>query len=270
MSGLPASLLPPRAIDRQPQRLGQAAEWYAALPSTNSLAMARLGQGAEEGLLILTDDQQAGRGQQGNQWLVAPGQNLTFSVVLRPQRRPEGLFILSKVVALALHDLLRELLPQAEVLIKWPNDLLVDRKKIAGILIENQWEGGHLKGIVVGIGLNVNQAEFPPEIAGRTVSLRLATGQHWGRGEVLWRALQLLEGRYAQWEQAGNAALDRAYLQALYGYQEPVPLRWADGEGRYPILGISPHGHLVVQLSSGLRHFDLKEVTFLWDSQPTT
>ena len=235
--------------------------YRAAMPSTNSLGMEKLSEGAPHGTVIITDDQQRGRGQQGTVWHSSPRENLTFSLILRPEIPASKLFALSMSVALALRDAVSRFCPRETVQIKWPNDLLLNRKKAAGILMESQWEGGKLRGTVIGIGVNVNQVDFPDDIRHRATSIARETGRSMDRGPLLWAILDCLDPWLAQL-QSGSSP-ERVYVNALYGYHEPVPVRWADGEGSYPILGVNHQGHVAMQLPEGIRHFDLKEIEFI-------
>ena len=255
-------LLAAPPVHHPPLWLGRSLHYQSVVGSTNAWAMEQLAAGAEEGQVFLTDFQTQGRGQQGAHWESQPAENLTLSILLRPAGLSGALFSLSKVVALGVHQAVASLLPGAEVQVKWPNDVLVNRKKVAGILLESQWEGSRLKGIVAGIGLNVNQVSFSEAVQHKASSLAREGGAAFDRPGVMWKLLACIEGWYEQLQ--APARVDRAYLGALYGYQTPVPLRWKEGEGSFPVLGVNAAGHLAVQLPGGIRHFDLKEIEFLF------
>src|SRR5690349_7854438 len=113
-----------------------------------------------EGTVVITDSQTSGRGQRGNTWITEPGKNLTFSLLMKPTfLNAQDQFLLNKAFSLGLYDYLNATL-QATVKIKWPNDMVVNDKKICGILIENQIQGQNIQNSIVGIGLNVNQENF--------------------------------------------------------------------------------------------------------------
>ena len=134
---------------------------YQALDSTNDFLKENQNR-FQHGDGIAAQNQSKGRGQKGNIWASEAGKNATFSVLWRwVNFRPEHQFQLSKLVALTCVNFIKKCLPQAKVAIKWPNDILVNRKKIAGLLIESNIQGKQLKSSVVGIGLNVNQTIFP-------------------------------------------------------------------------------------------------------------
>jgi len=241
---------------------------FERLGSTNAYATSLPTADAPHRTVIVTDDQFAGRGQKGNTWYAAPGQNLTFSLILRLSGwRAEDVFYLSKCAALMLMQATRELLPQSEVLIKWPNDLLIDGQKAVGILIENQLEGAHLRGSILGIGLNVNQIHFDEAIRQRTTSLKLASGQDFSPRLVL---LKLLEA----WEPLEELLLardwpriNRLYLKGLYGYQETRLVRIEDEIMEAMIVGVEASGRLALVIAEEVRYFDIKEVHILLPSE---
>ena len=235
--------------------------------STNSLAMDLLADQTPEGTVIWARHQSEGRGQKGNSWEVAPGQNLTFSLIYYPRfLENKEIFSLSKMVSIALHDLLTEKLPDAEVLIKWPNDLLVNKQKIAGILIENQFEGNRLKGTVIGIGLNVNQLVFPEALKSRTTSMKLASGQDFDVRQLLWDLLARLEGGYLRLRAGQKSLLDRQYYHRLYGYQEMVLVEVDGVVGEWMIMGVESSGKLAATQGQKIRYFDFKEIRFVFNN----
>ncbi|HTA19793.1 MAG TPA: biotin--[acetyl-CoA-carboxylase] ligase, partial [Polyangia bacterium] len=144
--------------------LGRAYEWHEACASTNDLAATRARAGAAQGLVVATDQQSAGRGRLGRAWHSPAGENLYVSILLRPARPapeiPPLTLLAGAAVARALTAL--GLAPR----LKWPNDVQLvgdGNRKVAGILTEMSSEGGRVGHVVVGVGLNVNGAEFPPE-----------------------------------------------------------------------------------------------------------
>jgi BirA family biotin operon repressor/biotin-[acetyl-CoA-carboxylase] ligase len=197
------------------RRLGRAFEWHASCASTNDLAMARARAGAPTGLVVATDAQTAGRGRLGRSWHSPPGENLYFSMVLRPARPPSEIPPLTLLVGAAVATALRalELAPR----LKWPNDVqLVDgdgrRRKVAGILTEMASLGDSAQHVVVGVGLNVNGLDFPPELADRATSLRRALGgPALDRARVLAAVLDALEPLYDDFERRGPAAAVAAF-----------------------------------------------------------
>lgn len=210
--------------------------------------------------MIITAHQTAGRGQRGNTWEAAPGENLTFSVVLTPTfLRVSDQFQLNIITALAIRDALQAYTTQA-VRIKWPNDILVGDRKICGILIENQLQGQRFQHVVAGIGLNVNQLRFSLPTA---TSLALVTGQTYDLPRVWEDILQHLETRYLQLRQGAAGALRADYLRHLYGMGEVRAFEAAGKPFDGTITGIDDAGRLCVQTTHGLRTFGLKEISFV-------
>lgn len=148
-----------------------------------------------EGAVVDTDFQSKGRGQQGNQWESAPQQNLTFSLLLRPSfLAPDQLYCLSMVAALAIKQVLETFIPNTHILVKWPNDVYVQGKKIAGTLIETSLRGDMIEHAIVGIGLNVNQLHFKHPTA---TSMALIGNQSFDKELVLQSLFRSLEEFYA-------------------------------------------------------------------------
>ncbi len=194
--------------------LGRAFEWHAACASTNDLAAERARAGAPAGLVVAADAQTAGRGRLGRTWHSPAGDNLYLSILLRPTRPPAEIppltLLVGGAVARALAGL--GLAPR----LKWPNDVeLVDetgrRRKVAGILTEMASAGANALHVVVGIGLNVNGLEFPPELAERATSLRRALGRQIDRVALLAALLDALEPLYEEFERHGPPAAVAAF-----------------------------------------------------------
>ena len=250
--------------------IGQQFHFLPICASTNAEAHAAVVKNGAtaEGLTILADHQTAGRGQRGNAWQAPSGQNLTFSVVLRPTfLAAPAQFALSIAVALAGLDTLRAVLPPAPAAtarVKWPNDLYLGDRKVGGILIENALRGSLIGFSVVGIGLNVNQLEFDPALPNPT-SLALAAGRQLDRAAVLTTLLTNLEARYLALRSGAEARQRAIYLLHLYRIGELVRFAFADGappaEG--VIRGVDARGQLVIAFSDDERSFDVQEIKLL-------
>lgn len=240
--------------------VGQALVFMPECHSTND-ELSRLLQtdSPAEGTVIITDNQTAGRGQRGNTWLAAPGQNLTFSLLFRPTfLHPREQFMLSKSVALAIRDCCRQFV--SNVHIKWPNDILIGDQKVCGVLIENQLAGQRLTSAVVGIGLNVNQEQFGLPTA---TSLRNQTGQPIDRADLLTSLLHYLESYYLHLRQGGGKKIDDAYHEALYWIGEHHYFATDDAEWEGVITGVDPTGRLVIDTPAGTQSFDIKGVRYV-------
>ncbi|MCC3159201.1 biotin--[acetyl-CoA-carboxylase] ligase [Hymenobacter sp. 15J16-1T3B] len=246
-----------------PQTLftGQQLIWLPECGSTNTEARELIGQNrATDGCTVITDKQTAGRGQRGNQWEAAPGENLTLSVVWRPTFLPAAApFRLNLAVALGVHDWASALLgPDPALRLKWPNDLFYQDQKLGGILIENTLSGGQIHYSVVGIGININQTLFDVSTA---TSLSRLTGRAYALPPLAARLLESLERRYLQLRAGQVAQLQQAYRQVLYRYDEWHHFE-VDGK-RVPgrIVDVTDEGMLVLEQTNGQRRsFGMQEI----------
>ncbi|HEV2730996.1 MAG TPA: biotin--[acetyl-CoA-carboxylase] ligase [Terriglobales bacterium] len=169
---------------------------YYKIGSTNTQATEAAAAGAPEGGVFLAEEQTAGRGRGAHRWHSARSLGIHCSVILRPPLPPSEALILSLAAGLAVQDAVREIDSRVEADLKWPNDLLIEGKKFCGILTEMNAEATRVRHIVVGIGINVNQARFPNELQSTATSLRLATGTEWSRVELCTALLKSLDREY--------------------------------------------------------------------------
>jgi BirA family biotin operon repressor/biotin-[acetyl-CoA-carboxylase] ligase len=163
--------------------------------STNRYASSLLASGAEEGTVVVAEEQTAGRGRQGKAWFSEKGLNLTFSLILKPDAPAASAGIISLYAALSVAEgtsAIAGISPEC----KWPNDLLSGGRKFCGILSEAVFDRGRLASVVVGIGLNVNQTKFPPAIQPPPTSLAIETGRTFELTSLLSALLDSLEKNY--------------------------------------------------------------------------
>lgn len=238
-----------------PRSIGQQFIELASVDSTNKYAAEQLAlRKLRHGAVILAHEQTAGRGQRGRVWRSGGGLDLTASVVLMPQRmRVAGQAVLAKMAALAVHDVVADAFRQAglatgPVRIKWPNDVLVDRRKISGILIKNEVVGTLVQSCVVGIGLNVNNTDLEADI--QATSLRLETGREHDRRAVLEALCDRLEAWWQRVE-AEDPAVGQAYADLLWSRGRFAEFQ-LDGE---PFTGrpmdVDEEGRLLVEDGEG-------------------
>ncbi|MGE5179835.1 MAG: biotin--[acetyl-CoA-carboxylase] ligase, partial [Bacteroidota bacterium] len=184
--------------------LGVPIEFVRSVGSTNDEVIRRAASGAAEGLVIATDEQTAGRGRHGRSWWDRPGSSLLFSVLLRPTIPLARFPLLGMAMACAVAAAGCEATGR-ELVVKWPNDVLCDGRKLCGILAESRLgAAGHV--LVVGTGINVNQEreDFPPDIRDRATSLRAASrGAGLDREKLLLAVLEHFESYRALAERAG-------------------------------------------------------------------
>ena len=185
-----------------------------ALDATES-TQAELGRlaaaGAPEGTVVTARHQHAGRGRRGRDWWDEPGQSLLCSVLLRPAATPATVPQLSLVAGLAVAEALTAAAGVA-ARIRWPNDVLVEGGKVCGILAEATTDPSGASPVLMGIGVNLNQTQFPEALRARATSLRVATGRAQDGTLVLTAVLEHLASRYATWQRGGFAALRTAWL----------------------------------------------------------
>jgi len=229
--------------------------------STNTLGSELCQRSATaEGTTIITDNQTMGRGQRGNSWHSDPYKNLTFSLVLKPSfLKPIDQFNLTVAISLALRDFLTHRIP-GEVKIKWPNDILVNDKKLCGILIENTLSGDTIQCSVVGIGLNVNQDSFSMESAS---SMKVVAGHDFNLSDELSLLFEFLERRYLQLRSGKLTDLRNDYLSSLYGKGEERRFLVGTSEIIGVIEGFNQQGKLLLATGGGTKSYDLKEIRFI-------
>lgn len=221
----------------------------ASAESTNKsaadlISLSKLRHGA----VILAHDQTAGRGQRDRVWQSSPGLDLTFSIVVEPTGlRIEEQFVISKMIALSVHHVVRKVLT-GDVRIKWPNDILVDRRKVAGILIQNELQGEKVLWSIIGVGLNVNSSDYEEHLL--ATSLSMEAGRNFDRMEVLEAICLRFEFLWGQWKN-GNDAIDEAYADQLWskGRWAHVELDGTDQQVRP--MEVDSTGRLIVEHDDG-------------------
>lgn len=176
---------------------------FYKIGSTNTAAMSAAAEGVPEGSVFLAEEQTAGRGRGSNSWQSPRSTGIYCSAVLRPELPPSEVLVLSLAVGLAVRTAIQQVDSRVNADLKWPNDVLIDGKKLCGILAEMNAEATRVRYIVVGIGINVNQASFPKELG--ATSLRLVTGSEWSRVELVAALLKSLDREYRQLLEVPNA-----------------------------------------------------------------
>ncbi len=232
--------------------------WLDSIDSTNSEALRRLPE-LSDGTVLAAREQTAGRGQRGNTWFSAPGENLTFTIVLKDLPLGASKAVrLNYMTSVAVATYLES--HGVEAAIKWPNDIYVNGKKICGMLIENVLgTRGEVKASVVGIGINVNQQAFP-QLANAT-SLSLCTGKTYEPEAELGKFLSVFEGLQVNAPElfaSYSARLFRCGVSALYHDL------LTDREYRGVIKGVEADGRLHIQEEGGGDHYyRFKEVSYI-------
>ena len=199
----------------------------------------------------------------GSKWVVEPGKNLTFSILLRPEDLSiQDAFFLSKWIGVSLVNWLKQKIPQKSVQIKWPNDIWIGNKKVAGILIENQVEGQAISSSIIGIGINVNQKDFGPDLADKATSLLAVLGQEEDLQRILWECLNQAAYIYPFLIRKDWQFLDQSYHQHLMGYRQLCKFEQSGRSFRASIDGVERNGRLRLKEGKEFHTWDIKELTW--------
>ena len=250
----------------QPNTLftGKLIKYLPSCHSTNDIAVQMI-QSANmvfEGTVIITDNQTAGRGQRGNSWEASTGENLTFSLILKPNfLKASDQFQLNVAISMGVFDFLSEFIDE-NLKVKWSNDIYVGDKKMGGILIENTLQGYQIGYSTIGIGLNINQTEFSNE---KATSLKKITRNplKYNLSELLKKLLESIEINYLKIKNNDYNLLKIKYLNNLYRYEEYHYFRRNGQQFTGKITGISETGKLGIKTDGDVIYFDFKEVEFV-------
>lgn len=236
-----------------------------AIDSTNSfLRKLSLTKNLDDFTAVMADFQTEGKGQMGAKWTSDEGKNLMVSIFKKISfLDTEKNFFVSMVVSLSIFKAM-EVLQIPKLKIKWPNDILSENKKIAGILIENVIKQGKLQVSIIGIGLNVNQTEF--ENLPKASSLRLISGRVWDKDEVLQEILKQMKNHFELLVLGSYSTIKMAYGTNLFRKDQPSTFKDENGaQFSGIILGVTDTGNLQVQLENRIiKEFQLKELRLLY------
>lgn len=235
------------------------------LNSTNAYALNLLTKNKPgEGTVVSAWNQTQGRGQIGSSWESEAGKNITISIILYPSFLPiRQQFILNQAISLGIFDFISKFI-STQVKIKWPNDLLVRDKKIAGILIQNILSSNIFQSSVIGVGINVNQVLFKSDAPNPT-SLKLETKKEYDVNSLIDLLCSAIEKRYLQLRAGNISILQQDYLNNLHQFQEEAIYQRTDNQEIFSgkIVGIDESGKLIIDHKKGQSAFSMKEVRFL-------
>ena len=225
--------------------------YFKELDSTNARAKQEADNGAAEGTLVVTDMQTAGRGRRGRSWNSPAGVNLYFTLILKPVYQPDKAAMVTLVMALAVAEGI-SLTCGMEAEIKWPNDVVVNGKKVCGILTEMNVEHGQIQYVAVGVGVNVGLQEFPPEIADKAASLEAECGKPVSRAALAANILKAFEKYYESFLQELSLSCIRdKYNRRLVNRDREVRVLDPQGEFQGIARGINEFGELLVERDDG-------------------
>lgn len=248
--------------------IGKNILFLSEVESTNTYAMNLLRNvNVIDGTVVNTDRQTNGKGQRGALWLSNSALNITSSIILKPQFLSiNQAFFLSKISALSVYDVLTDILgnSQYDIKIKWPNDILVNQSKISGILIENVFSGNHIQHSVIGVGLNVNQAEFA-DFERLATSIKKLTNKDFDKNEVLKLLCVKLEKWYLKLKEQKFSLINDCYKSNLYGMNHVLSFLDTNNElFKAEIIDVTNNGKLVLKTENLKQiEFEVKELKFL-------
>lgn len=227
---------------------------FYKIGSTNTAAMTAAALGAPEGSVFLAEEQTAGRGRGSNSWQSPRSTGIYCSVVLRPPLPPSEVLPLSLAAGVAVRSAIRQVDSRVMPDLKWPNDVLINGKKVCGILTEMNAEATRVRYIVIGMGINVNQPSFPKELL--ATSLGLITGSEWSRVELVTALLKSLHREYRELLEnpdARESVLHRFAENSSWVYGKRVRIEENGSAFEGTTEGLDPRGFLQVQTAHGMQ-----------------
>lgn len=230
---------------------GREVTYFDLTDSTNVQIRLLAEEGAPHGTLVVADRQTGGKGRRGRTWESPGGEGIWMSLLLRPQINPINASMLTLVMALAAEKGIREV-TGLESRIKWPNDLVLNQKKICGILTEMSTDQMEIQYVIIGTGINVCQEVFPDEIKATATSLYLESGKRIPRSEIIGGIMKAFEEYYEKFmETEDMSGLMEEYNQKLVNLNNEVCILAPTGDFRGVSTGINRTGGLMVRLEDG-------------------
>ena len=215
-----------------------------------------------EGIIVVANQQLKGRGQGQNIWLSKDGENLLFSILLKPKCDLNYQYHLNQLIANSICQTLK--LYGLDSQIKWPNDILVKNKKIAGILIENKIKGKILDSSIVGIGLNIEQSEFPKELVNPT-SMLLELQKNIDKDDVLNSFIIQLEKKYFQFKRKEFDLINKEYQSNLFGENKKISFLIKNKRVEGVLKSVNNQGQLVVEINDALQNYSNSEIKIIME-----
>ncbi|MCX6121739.1 MAG: biotin--[acetyl-CoA-carboxylase] ligase [Ignavibacteriales bacterium] len=233
---------------------------YDSIDSTNACAKTLANRGAEEGTVVIADHQTAGRGRFGRTWNAESGSSLLFSVIVRPTFSTDKIGLLPFFAAAGI-ALAVETVTGLQCECKWPNDVLLNKRKCCGILMESNLQKNNLDYVIIGIGLNVNQKKFLDDLDGKATSLSNECGNEFDRRSVFCQIMSWLESLYYNVSRGNfnNVLMEWKARATLFGKRITLAQATAVIEGT--AINLAPDGGLVVETKTGRHVFYAGEVT---------
>jgi BirA family biotin operon repressor/biotin-[acetyl-CoA-carboxylase] ligase len=231
--------------------IGHKIVHYFRTESTNDAALGLAAHGAAHGTVVVAEEQSAGRGRFGRNWYSEKSSGIYTSIILRPALSPAAAPLLTLMAGVAAHRAISASAGMT-VDIRWPNDLLVNGKKVCGILTEMSAEVDRLHHVVVGIGINVNHSSMPPELGLIATSLRMEGGRTFSRAQILVSLLKEIEKCYRMLLDEDGGAIARLWAQSSsYATGKTISVRSVAGEFRAVTVALEASGALRIRRGDG-------------------
>ncbi len=236
-----------------------------SVDSSNNYAQAKKAEAAQGPLVIVAREQTNGKGLGENEWLSEKNKNLTLSILLKPEDYDiENPFMLNKITSLSVKEFTSKYIKGKDKYIKWPNDILLGDKKVAGILIENTLIGEKFTSSVIGVGININQQVFPEHLPNPT-SFYLEAQKTFDLDTLLPVFLAIFEKWFALLSNGDIHRINRAYHKALFRYKKQAHFFYKNKTIKATITGVDEYGRLCLQKKDGQMFCcELKEINFIF------
>ena len=236
--------------------MGKDVHYYACTDSTNQDVLRLLEEGAKEGVLAVAGAQDFGKGRRGRTWQSPPDVNIYMTLGLRPMYAPDLAPMTTLIMAMAVVSAIEDCC-NLQCQIKWPNDVVINGKKVCGILTEMSLTKGKEPHVVIGVGINVNETDFPEELRHIATSLCLENGNPVSRSLLIAKTMECFEMYYDKFLQTKDMSLvKKEYVQKLVNAGSKVRVLDPQGEFEGVAQGIDNKGQLLVQTEDG----DIKEI----------
>lgn len=232
--------------------------YFEELASTNDYIKKHYEQ-FDEGTVIVTNHQTKGYGRMGRGWFSEAGQNLTFSLLLYPRFDKTKLSELTPLTCVSVFEVIKKIVPKT--IIKWPNDLLVEKKKLSGILTEAIYCGNDLRAVIIGIGINVRSKSFPSELKDKTTSLALETNIEFNLEQLLSQLLENFQSWYERYLQGERTFIDIFKNNFPYIGKTVLMIDHTSKKVLVKIIDFLPNGNLLVQENNKILEFSSGEIS---------
>jgi len=231
-------------------KIGKPVRILSQVDSTNEEIRRNLNKNTPEGLVVIADQQTHGKGRLGRSWHSEPGTGLYLSALLRPVMSIENLACITLMAGLATASAIRQQI-STWVKLKWPNDILLNGKKIAGILCECITDSGKNPAVITGIGINLSHTHFPESIKDTATSLKLETGKNVSREDIALSLLQNLDSEYENFLQGKIESLIQRWTQQTDMFGNTITVYQKEKIRVGTAMGLDPHGKLILQTPKG-------------------